>query len=58
MIVDMVIFAVFAHFSSYSQFYQKMIMGRNIKQYMQSCIDNRISLTRVGVFKSTMGARE
>lgn len=58
MIIDTVIFAGFEafHFSSYSQFYLKMIMGRDIKQYMQSYTDNRISLTRVKVLKSTVGA--
>lgn len=40
-IIDMFIFG---HFNSYSQLSQKIILGRDIKQYMQSRIDNRISV--------------
>lgn len=44
-------FAIFGHFDSYSQLYQKMTMGRDIKQCMQSRMDNGINVTIIESFR-------
>lgn len=55
MIVDRFIFAILGHFSSYSQLSQKMTIRRDTKQYKQSCVDNRISVTIIELFTALPG---
>lgn len=55
-IVDRFIFPIFGHFNSYSQLHQKMTIGRDTKQYMQSCVDNRISVTIIELFRKYHGS--
>lgn len=56
MIVDRFIFAILGHFNSYSQLSQKMTIRRDTKQYKQSCVDNRVSVTIIELFRKYHGS--